>query len=112
MINLILYIILNLTSQVLVKKATLKNTSKKNLSFLFGMYTDYRVIIGYSLTFSSLFVWVFALRVVNLSDATIIVSFNYVLIIFSDYFFFNEEIKARNLIGAFLISFGIIIDVL
>ena len=111
MINLILYIILNLTSQVLVKKATLKNTSKKNLSFLFGMYTDYRVIIGYSLTFSSLFVWVFALRVVNLSDATIIVSFNYVLIIFSDYFF-NEEIKARNLIGAFLISFGIIIDVL
>ena len=112
MINLILYIILNLTSQVLVKKATLKNTSKKNLSFLFGMYTDYRVIIGYSLTFSSLFVWVFALRVVNLSDATIIVSFNYVLIIFSDYFFFNEEIKARNLIGAFLISLGIIIDVL
>ena len=96
MISLIFYMFLNLISQVLIKKATLKNSSKKNLSFLFGMYTNYRVIIGYSLTFSSLFIWVFALREVGLSAATIIVSFNYVLIIFSDYFFLIEEIKVRK----------------
>jgi drug/metabolite transporter (DMT)-like permease len=74
------------------------------------MYSNYRVLLAYMVTFINIFIWIFALRVVSLSTATVLASSNYVLIVFVDKIFFNEEIKARNLIGAILISLGVLID--
>ena len=103
---------MNLVSLILIRKAVQRNDSKNNLSFLVGMYSNYRVVLGYLISFCCLFIWIFALREINLSTATIIASSSYVLIVFIDKFFFNEEIKIRNLIGVFFISIGIILDII
>lgn len=112
MIYLLIYILVSLTSQTLLKRASLQNDGNKNLGFLVSMYKNHKVILAYAISFGNIFIWVFALREVSLSAATLMASTNFVLIVLVDRLFFGEEIKIKSLIGVLLISMGVALDVI
>ncbi len=66
-------------------------------------------LISYICLISRGFLWIFIIRRMRLVFAYPVMSINYILVLLVSYFIFKEEIVSTNLIGAGLISLGVIL---
>ena len=66
-------------------------------------------LISYICLISRGFLWIFIIRRMRLVFAYPVMSINYILVLLVSYFVFHEEILSTNLIGAGLISLGVIL---
>jgi len=110
MLYLFTFIILTLISQVLLKKEALKKKDVAPNSYLLKMIQSPLVIFAYCLSFINVFIWLLALSELSLLVAFLSTSCIYVIIIFVDFFIFNQRITVLKLIGALFISTGIILS--
>jgi len=110
MLYLIIYILITLIAQVLIKKEALKKKDTAPNSYLLKMVQSPIVVFAYCLNLTNIFIWLLVLSELPLLIAFISTSCIYVIIIFIDYFIFNQKITALRLIGALFISAGIILS--
>ena len=66
-------------------------------------------LISYICLISRGFLWVFIIRRMRLVFAYPVLSINYILVLLVSYFVFNEQIVLSNLVGAGLISLGVVL---
>ena len=66
-------------------------------------------LISYFCLISRGFLWIFIVRRMRLVFAYPVMSLNYILVLLVSYFVFHEEIVSANLIGAGLISLGVVL---
>ncbi len=66
-------------------------------------------LISYICLISRGFIWIFIVRRMRLVFAYPVMSVNYILVLLVSYFIFDEQIVSTNLIGAGLISLGVIL---
>ncbi|MCD6396652.1 MAG: hypothetical protein J7L71_03870, partial [Spirochaetaceae bacterium] len=74
-----------------------------------GSFINIYSLISYICLISRGFVWIFIIRKMRLVYAYPLMSINYILVLFVSRIFFNERIISLNLIGAGLISLGVIL---
>ena len=94
-------------SQVLLKKSALephKNVVRE--------YLNAKVIIAYALFFTAVFIDLTALKIVPASYVPIIEASSYVFAIILSRVFFNDKIKAKQVVAIALIIAGIAVYVL
>lgn len=106
---LLVFVILKIISQVLLKKASLQKKTLLAKSYIVNMFTTQKVLIAYSISFVNIFIWILALSKSSLISAVMFSSFSYVLMLFVDYLFFGQKIHLHSLIGATLIVFSVIL---
>ena len=111
MIYLIIYILLTLLSQVILKFESKKNYKQQTGSYLKKMLLNYRVIIAYGISFLNVLVWILALRKNTLFTSVLFTSLIYVLILFADKLFFRDPIDLKKIIGASFIVLGVLLSV-
>ena len=109
---LIIFVILTIVSQILLKKVSLRNAEQKTKTYFLQMIKDPMVILAYGLSFVNVIIWIMALSTVPLLTAFLFTSVVYVLMVFIDHWFFNERINMMKLMGAGLISGGIILSLI
>ena len=74
-----------------------------------GSILNIYTLVSYLCLISRGFLWIFIIRRMRLVFAYPVMSLNYILVLLVSYFIFNEEIVSTNLIGAGLISLGVIL---
>lgn len=100
----LLSIFLSSISQVLLKKAALK----EHKNFI-SEYTDLRVIGGYFLFIMCTFLTMIAYKGVPLNFGPVIEATGYIYITFFGVVIFKEKLNFRKMISLFLVVIGIII---
>jgi len=109
MFYLILFILFTVISQVLLKKASLKNVELASGSYLVKMFKTPTVIFAYGLSLLNVFVWILALSQVSLLVAFFFTSSIYVIMVLVDHFLFEEKLNIFKLCGVGLITMGIVL---
>lgn len=99
---LVLSVIVASFSQVLLKKS-----AQKTYDSTLKEYMNPYVIIGYGMMVVSTVLTILAYRGLAYKNGPIIESIGYILIMFLSYFFFNEKITVRKVIGNILVLIGI-----
>lgn len=100
--------VISAISQILLKKAALKEYK----GFIW-QYLNVRVIVAYTLFFGVVVLNTYILKFLPLTVVNpLSESLPYVLSIISGYFFFEEKITWRKIVGALVIVCGIVIIVL
>ena len=112
MIYLILFIIITIISQVLLKQESFKNSKLKTSKYLFMMMTTPKVLFAYFLSGLNIFLWIIALSKTSLIIAFFSTSFTYVIMVFVGYFILNENINFIKITGAILITVGVILNLI
>jgi len=112
MTHLILFIILTIASQILLKQTSLKNMELKTWPYLFSMVKNPRVLLAYGISGLNLFVWIIALSKISLLSAFFITSSIYVIMVFIDHLIFKEKLNVTKLLGALFISAGVILSII
>ncbi len=91
-------------SQIMLKKSAQKTYESKLKEYLNPL-----VIIAYALFFSCTLISIYALKVVPLSMSPILESSGYIFVAVLSFFFFNEKLTKKQLLGMALIIIGIIV---
>jgi drug/metabolite transporter (DMT)-like permease len=112
MIYLILFILLTILSQVLLKQASLNNVDLKTGSYLVRMLKTPKVLFAYALSGINIFIWIIALSKIPLITAFFIASSIYVIMVLVDHFLFKERINFIKVLGAFFISIGVMLSLI
>jgi drug/metabolite transporter (DMT)-like permease len=107
MIYLILFILIQLLTQLILKKQSIKYSKLNSKSYILKMYCNPFVIIAYVLSFFNLIIWIIAISKTSLFTATLIGASSYIIIVFIDSYFFNEKINYLKLLGVSFILIGI-----
>ena len=92
-------------SQVLLKKAAMKEYSSKIREYL-----NLQVIVAYILFFATTLICIFAYRVVPLSLGPVLEATSYVYVTLFGVFLFRETVSKRKLLALILIVIGVIIS--
>ena len=101
---LLLAVIVAAFSQVLLKKSALKE--HKNIIF---EYLNIEVIVGYGMLVGSSILTIFAFKGLDYKNGPIIETLGYVFVMLLSYWFFQEKITKKKMIGNALILLGIFI---
>ena len=91
-------------SQILLKKSAMK-TYDSHIKEYLNPY----VITGYGMMVISTILTIIAYSRVDYKNGPIVESLGYILVMVLSYFFFNEKITVRKVIGNALILIGIIV---
>ena len=109
MIFLILFVVLTVISQILLKKASVKNEDRKSLSYLTRMLRTPSVLFAYSLSLVNIFVWILAISEVSLLLAFFFTSSIYVIMVMVDHFLFKQPVGLIKIIGIGFITAGVLV---
>lgn len=112
MIFLIIFIVLTITSQVILKKESIKKHEASTKNYLKFMLLNLKILLAYIISMLNIFIWIFALTKLSLLTAFMFTSITYVLMLLVDFIFFKEQINYIRLIGGFLITIGLIISII
>lgn len=99
---LLLGTFISAVSQVLLKKAALKEHDSR-----LAEYLNFRVIFAYMLFFLSSLICIFAYRVVPLSFGPVLESTSYVYVTIFGVIFFKEKVTKKKALALALILIGI-----
>ncbi len=104
-IFLIFSCLISAISQVLLKKS-----AQKQYNSFFKQYFNAYVIIAYLLFFIVVFANTYILRIIPMTIVNPIAeTLPYIFSIIFGFFFFNEKITIRKILGSIIIIFGIIV---
>lgn len=78
------------------------------LPTLIGTFTDWRVILGFVLTFSASLFWLGVISRADFSFAYPLLALSYVVALFPAYFILKEPMTPNRLIGAAIVVLGVI----
>ncbi len=101
---LIISVIVASISQIFLKKSTYRHYDS-----LIKEYLNPYVIFGYSLMIISTILTIVAFSGLHYKEGPIIESIGYFIVMILSYFFLNEKITKRKLLGNIIIVIGIII---
>ncbi|MFQ9922172.1 MAG: EamA family transporter [Beduini sp.] len=101
---LIVSVIVASISQIFLKKSTYHHHDS-----LIKEYLNPYVIFGYSLMIISTVLTIFAFSGLHYKEGPIIESIGYFIVMILSYFFLNEKITKRKLLGNIIIVMGIIL---
>ncbi|WP_322490351.1 EamA family transporter [Chloroflexus sp.] len=76
---------------------------------LWATFTDWRVILGFTLVFGGAIFWLGVISRVDLSFAYPLLALNYVIILIPSRVLLNEPITMIRLVGALIIVIGVIV---
>ena len=110
MVYLVLFVVLTSISQILLKKESLKISYLRSGSYFKRMILNPVVLSAYFLSLCNVFIWIMALTNNSLLNAFLFTSSIYILMVLIDAIFFKEKLNVFKLIGAGLISMGIILS--
>lgn len=97
----IIIIVLTTAGQILLKKGAIYNYDKiKSLQF---------IGLGYFLFVLTIVFSYLLMKLVAMKYFTVIMSINYIAVMFAASIFLNEKLKREKVIGTFLIALGIFI---
>lgn len=99
---LLLGTFISAVSQVLLKKAALKDYGSR-----LAEYLNFRVIFAYALFFLSSLLCIFAYRVVPLSFGPVLESTSYIYVTIFGVIFFKEKVTKKKILALALILIGI-----
>ena len=108
----IIAIILTVVGQILVKVGV--NTIVSfviSLPMLVRAFTDWRIIIGFSLAFAGSIFWLGVIAKLPFSIAYPMLSLNYVFSLIAARYVFHEQIPPWRIAGTIVICFGVIMAV-
>lgn len=91
-------------SQIFLKKSTYQTHDS-----LLKEYLNPYVIFGYGLMIVSTILTIYAFSGLNFKEGPIIESIGYFIVMILSYFFLNEKITKRKLLGNIIIVIGIIL---
>lgn len=104
-VMLIVSVVIASFSQILLKKA-----ADKTYPNWIREYLNVYVICGYGMMFLSLFITMIAYKGFdNFANVPLLESLGYVVVMVLSYFFFNEKITSRKVLGIALILGGIFV---
>lgn len=112
MIYVFTFIVLTIISQVLLKQASIKNSKLKTGYYLLYMFKTPKVFFAYFLSFLNIFIWIIALNKTSLIIAFFSTSSIYVIMIFVGHFILNESINVVKIVGALIITIGVILNLI
>ena len=112
MIFLIIFIVLTITSQVILKTESIKRSEASTKNYLKFMLLNPKIMLAYSISMLNILIWIFALTKLSLLTAFMFTSVTYVLMLLVDFIFFKEQINYTRLIGGFSITVGLIISII
>jgi drug/metabolite transporter (DMT)-like permease len=106
--------ILTVIGEVLLKAGIAHVTSRVGTfslapNVLFSTFTDWRVLLGFTLIFGGALFWLGVISRVDLSFAYPLLALNYVVILIPAHFFLNETITLNRIIGALIIFGGVVV---
>lgn len=101
---LLLSVVIASFSQILLKKS-----AKKEYDSVIREYLNPYVIIGYGMMVLSTITTILAYRGVEYKNGPVIESSGYILIMILSYFFFQEKITRKKVIGNLLVLLGIFV---
>ncbi len=103
-IFIILIVLLTTTGQILLKKgANHHNDRTKSLQFIGLGYVLFVITIGFSYLL---------MKQIPMKYFTIIMSLNYITVMFGAKMFLNEKLERKKIIGTVLVAIGILIFML
>lgn len=105
---------LTVTGEVLLKIGINHVTSQVGAfsldpRILWATFTDWRVILGFTLVFGGAIFWLGVISRVDLSFAYPLLALNYVIILIPSRILLNESVSPVRLIGALIIVIGVIV---
>lgn len=99
---LLLSVLIASFSQILLKKS-----AEKTYSSLLREYMNFYVICGYGMMFLSMFLTIIAYAGMEFTNVQIVEATGYVMVLVLSYFFFEEKITKRKVLGMIFIFAGI-----
>ncbi|HVL56924.1 MAG TPA: hypothetical protein VM491_10490 [Burkholderiaceae bacterium] len=105
---LVCAILLSTTGELFLKKGM---TSIGGIEFtvagLFRTFTNWQVLLGFSLFFAGALVWLKVLSIADLSWAYPMLALGYPLVVFSSFLFLGEPVTVQRVLGSALILAGV-----
>ncbi len=101
-IILLLSVLIASFSQILLKKS-----AEKTYSSWIREYLNVYVICGYGMMFISMFMTIIAYAGMEFTNVQIIEATGYIMVLILSYFFFQEKITKKKLLGMLFIFAGI-----
>lgn len=101
---LVIALLISSFSQILLKKS-----AQKTYSSIIREYVNFYVICGYGMMFLSMFLTIFSYSGLDFTNVQIVEALGYVVVLILSYFFFNEKITKKKLVGMIFILGGIIV---
>lgn len=109
--NSIIYILIYLVGVLIssIAQLLLKKSSNTNYDSKIKEYLNFKTIFAYSIFFLATIFTVFSYKGISLSLGPILGSTEYIFIAILGYFFLNEKLSTRKIIGLFLVIVGVIV---